>query len=125
MTVAVGKASEPAKKLLRITRECWNARSRSFTAGARLSEIGSAVQAHAEGNGYGVVRDLVGHGVGYDVHEEPRVPNYVGADTPNIILKKGMVIAIEPMINAGTWQVKTLPDGWDRQNRRRLPLRPF
>jgi len=70
------------------------------------------------------VRDLVGHGVGYDVHEEPRVPNYVDADTPDIILKKGMVIAIEPMINAGTWQVKTLPDGWTVKLPT-APLRPF
>jgi len=112
MTVAVGKVNEPALKLMRITRECLERAIAVVHAGARLSEIGRAVQTHAEGNGYGVVRDLVGHGVGYDVHEEPRVPNYVDANTPNIILKKGMVLAIEPMINVGAWQVKTLPDGW-------------
>ena len=112
MTVPVGKVSEQALKLMRVTRECLERAIAVVHAGARLSDIGSAVQSHAEGNGYGVVRDLVGHGVGYDVHEEPRVPNYVDADTPNIVLKKGMVIAIEPMINAGAWQVKTLPDGW-------------
>jgi methionyl aminopeptidase len=112
MTVAVGKASEPAQKLIRVTRECLERAIAVVRAGARLSDIGNAVQSHAEGNGYGVVRDYVGHGVGYDVHEQPRVPNYVGSDAPNIILKKGMVLAIEPMINAGTWQVKTMPDGW-------------
>jgi methionyl aminopeptidase len=112
MTVPVGKVSESALKLIRVTRECLERAISVVHAGARISDIGSAVQTHAESNGYGVVRDLVGHGVGYDVHEDPRVPNYVDQDYPDTILKKGMVIAIEPMINAGTWRVKTLPDGW-------------
>ena len=112
MTVAVGKASEQTLRLMRVTRECLERAINVVHAGAMLSEIGSAVQAHAESNGYGVVRDLVGHGVGYDVHEEPRVPNYVDTNTPDIVLKKGMVLAIEPMVNAGAWQVTTLPDGW-------------
>lgn len=112
MTVPVGKISAPAQKLIKVTRECLERAIAVVHAGARLSDIGSAVQTHAEGNGYGVVRDLVGHGVGYDVHEEPRVPNYVDHDYSDAVLKKGMVLAIEPMINAGAWQVKTLPDGW-------------
>jgi methionyl aminopeptidase len=112
MTVAVGKISDQAAKLMRVTRECLERAITVVHAGARLSDIGNAVQKHAEGNGYGVVRDLVGHGVGYGVHEEPRVPNYVDHDYPDLLLKKGMVLAIEPMINAGTWEVFTADDGW-------------
>lgn len=112
MTVPVGKISDKAARLMKVTRECLERAIAVVHAGARLSDIGAAVQAHAEKNGYGVVRDLVGHGVGYAVHEEPRVPNYVDADTPDIMLKEGMVLAIEPMINAGTWEVFTEDDGW-------------
>ena len=112
MTVPVGEVSKVAARLMKVTRECLERAISTVHAGARLSDIGRAVQTHAEANGYGVVRDLVGHGVGYEVHEEPRVPNYVDHDYPDTILKKGMVIAIEPMINAGTWRVKTLEDGW-------------
>lgn len=112
MTVPVGKVTDKAARLMRVTHECLERAIAVVHAGARLSDIGSAVQTHAEGNGYGVVRDLVGHGVGYEVHEEPRVPNYVDADTPDIVLKEGMVLAIEPMINAGTWEVFTADDGW-------------
>jgi methionyl aminopeptidase len=112
MTVPVGKIADKAAKLMKVTRECLERAIAVVHAGAKLSDIGNAVQKHAEGNGYGVVRDLVGHGVGYDVHEEPRVPNYVDHDYPDVMLKEGMVLAIEPMINAGTWEVKTLADGW-------------
>jgi len=112
MTVAVGKISDKATKLMKVTRECLERAISVVRAGAKLSDIGNAVQKHAEGNGYGVVRDLVGHGVGYAVHEEPRVPNYVDPDTRDMILKEGMVLAIEPMINAGTWEVFTADDGW-------------
>jgi methionyl aminopeptidase len=112
MTVAVGKISSPAAKLMKVTRECLERAIAVVRVGAKISDIGKAVQSHAEGNGYGVVRDLVGHGVGYAVHEEPRVPNYVDSDTRDMILKEGMVLAIEPMINAGTWEVETLDDGW-------------
>ena len=112
MSVPVGKVSAKALRLMRVTRECLERAIATVHAGSRLSDIGRAVQAHAEANGYGVVRDLVGHGVGYDVHEEPRVPNYVDASTQDMILREGMVIAIEPMINAGTWEVFTADDGW-------------
>src|SRR5512133_364484 len=83
MTVPVGKVSEPALKLMRVTRECLERAISVVRAGARLSDIGQAVQSHAEKNSYGVIRDLVGHGVGYAVHEEPRVPNYVDPDYPD------------------------------------------
>ncbi len=112
VTVAVGKINAKAERLMKVTRECLERAVATVHAGSRLSDIGNAVQSHAEGNGYGVVRDLVGHGVGYDVHEEPRVPNYVDADTADMILREGMVLAIEPMINAGSWEIETMPDGW-------------
>lgn len=116
LTVAVGKISPKAQKLMKVTRECLERAIAVVHAGGHLSEIGRIVQKHAEGNGFGVVRDLVGHGVGYAVHEDPRVPNYVGRDTQDLILKEGMVLAIEPMINAGTWEVTTADDGWTVQS---------
>ena len=76
-----------------------------------LGDIGYYVQSHAEANGYGVVRALVGHGIGTEMHEDPSVPNY-GRKGTGIRLRSGMCIAIEPMINMGTWQVKFLNDGW-------------
>ena len=79
--------------------------------GNKLGQISAAVQTVAENEGYGVVRQLVGHGIGRNMHEEPQVPNY-GSPNEGPTLKTGMVIAIEPMINCGTYQVKTLPDGW-------------
>ena len=112
ISVPVGNVSEKALRLMKITRECLERAIATVHAGSRLSDIGRAVQSHAEANGCGVVRDLVGHGVGYDVHEEPRVANYVDATTQDMVLREGMVIAIEPMINAGTWEVFTADDGW-------------
>lgn len=112
MTVAVGKVSTQAERLIKVTRECLERAISVVRAGSKLSDIGRAVQSHAEKNGFGVVRDLVGHGVGYAVHEEPRVPNYVDSDTPDLTLREGMVLAIEPMINAGGWEVYTDDDEW-------------
>jgi methionyl aminopeptidase len=112
VTVAVGKISPAAERLMKVTRECLERAVATVHAGSHLADIGRAVQRHAERNGCGVVRDLTGHGVGYSVHEDPRVANYVDATTTDMILKEGMVIAIEPMINAGSWEVKTLDDGW-------------
>ena len=79
--------------------------------GVRLGDIGAAIQKHNESNGYGVVREYVGHGVGKNLHEEPEVPNF-GKEGHGVKLQAGMVIAIEPMINEGTARVKVLPDGW-------------
>jgi methionyl aminopeptidase len=112
VTVPVGPIGPPAARLVKITRECLERAVSVVKPGARISDISKAVQTHAENNGYGVVRDLTGHGVGYDVHEEPRVPNFVDSDSPDTLLKEGMVIAIEPMINAGGWEVVTADDGW-------------
>jgi methionyl aminopeptidase len=106
-TVAAGKISAEAKKLLTITRECLELGIKAAQPGNTLNDIARAVQAHAESHGYGVVRDLVGHGVGYYTHEKPDVFNFMIKDKSpeNIVLKPGLVIAIEPMINAGDWQV--------------------
>ena len=112
ITVPVGKIAPAAERLVKVTRECLERAVSTVKPGSQISDISRAVQTHAEKNGYGVVRDLTGHGVGYAVHEDPRVPNFIDHDFPDTILRKGMVIAIEPMINAGGWEVNTLPDEW-------------
>jgi methionyl aminopeptidase len=96
---------------MRVTQECLMLGIAQMQIGNRLGDIGHAVQAHAESHGYGVVRALVGHGVGRKMHEDPQVPNY-GNPGEGTILRKGLVLAIEPMITAGTWEVETLDDGW-------------
>jgi methionyl aminopeptidase len=111
VTIGVGKISAEADKLIRVTRESLMKGIGAVKAGARIGDIGAAVQAHAEAEGYGVVREFVGHGIGRALHEEPPIPNYGKAGTgPR--LKAGMTIAIEPMINLGTAEVETLADGW-------------
>jgi len=111
VTVGVGTITPEAEQLIRVTRESLERGIAAVKAGARIGDIGAAVQAHAEGFGYGVVRDFVGHGIGRALHEEPPVPNYGKAGTgPR--LKAGMTIAIEPMVNAGGIEVETLADGW-------------
>lgn len=106
-TVPVGKISQEAKKLLKVTRECLDAGIKQARPGNTLNDIGKAIQFIAETHGYGVVRDLVGHGVGYFAHEDPNVFNYSipQKSSENFVLEVGMVICIEPMINAGTWKV--------------------
>ena len=111
ITVAVGKISPEAEKLIAITKECLRLGIEEARPGNRLGDIGFAVQKYAEEQGYGVVRTLTGHAVGYAVHEEPRVPNY-GEAGKGEELKIGAVLAIEPMINLGTHEVKTADDGW-------------
>lgn len=80
-------------------------------SGARLGDVSAAIQAHAEHHGFSVVRSLVGHGIGRDLHEDPQIPNF-GRAGVGVVLKTGMVLAIEPMVNAGGWEVETLEDGW-------------
>ena len=110
-TFPVGKISAEKQRLIDVTRECFFAATKARTEGSRLSDIGRAVQTLAESAGYSVVRDLVGHGIGKSMHEDPSVPNYVTGGA-GLRLRAGMTIAIEPMINAGTWQVKWCSDGW-------------
>lgn len=110
-TFAVGKISEKKSKLLEMTKKCLEAGIEQARPGNRLGAISAAVQKVAESNGLGVVRQLVGHGIGKNMHEEPQVPNF-GLPSDGPVLKAGMVLAIEPMINAGSYDVKTMPDGW-------------
>jgi methionyl aminopeptidase len=111
-TYAVGEVKEDALKLLRITNESLYKGIEQAVVGNRLGDIGFAIQNHTEvKNGYGVVRDLVGHGIGKKLHEEPQVPNY-GKRGKGTILRDGLVIAIEPMINLGTARVMKGADGW-------------
>ncbi|QKJ31300.1 type I methionyl aminopeptidase [Mucilaginibacter mali] len=110
-TFAVGEVSEVAQKLMKVTKECLARGVEKAVTGQRIGDIGYAVQEHAESNGFGVVKELVGHGVGLRLHEKPEVPNY-GKRGSGIKLEEGMVIAIEPMINAGRAGVKFWDDGW-------------
>ncbi len=110
-TLAVGQISESAKELIFHTEEAFNRGAAKAIEGNRVRDISFAVQEYAEKNGYTVVRDYVGHGVGRDMHEDPSIPNYVGREK-GARLSNGMTIAIEPMINIGTWKVKVLKDKW-------------
>lgn len=110
-TFMVGEVAEPVRRLLRVTRECLERGIDAAIENNRTGDIGNAIQQHAEANGYGVVRELVGHGVGRRLHEAPEVPNY-GRRGHGVKLRTGMVLAIEPMINMGVKEVKQLGDGW-------------
>lgn len=111
ITVPVGKISVEAERLIRVTRESLMKGIDTVKDGARIGDIGSAVQAHAEAAGYTLVREFVGHGIGRALHEEPPIPNY-GKPGTGSRLKTGMTIAIEPMVNMGGPEVATLGDGW-------------
>jgi len=110
-TFAIGEVSDVVKKLMRVTMECLDLGVAKAVSGNRVGDIGYAVQEHAEKNGFGVVKELVGHGVGLQLHEKPEVPNY-GKRGSGVKLEEGMVIAIEPMINAGKARVRFWDDGW-------------
>ena len=111
ITVPVGEVSEDVQRLLRTTREALDAGIAAAVLGNHVGDIGHAVQRVAEGAGYSVVRELVGHGIGSSFHEEPQVPNY-GKPKRGPRLMKGMTIAIEPMINMGRPEIRTLDDKW-------------
>jgi methionyl aminopeptidase len=111
VTLAVGHVSEQAATLLRVTEESLYKAIERVRAGGRISDIGHAVQQHVEAYGFSVVREFVGHGIGQRMHEEPQVPNY-GEPGRGPRLSEGMVVAIEPMVNAGKPAVKVLADGW-------------
>ena len=110
-TYAIGEISQHKARLMEITQKSLGAAIDKAKKGNKLGAISAAVQRVAESEGYGVVRELVGHGIGRTMHEEPQVPNFGSADD-GPVLEAGMVLAIEPMINMGTHRVKTLPDGW-------------
>jgi methionyl aminopeptidase len=111
VTLPVGKVSPEAEKLMRITRECLERALAAVRPGTRIHDISRAVFGHAVANGLGVVRQYCGHGVGLSPHEDPQIPNYVSPG-PNPRLVPGMVLAIEPMINLGTGDVRLLDDDW-------------
>lgn len=110
-TFPVGKISEDAARLIEVTKESFYRGVAQATVGARIGDIGAAVEACAKENGYSVVRKYVGHGVGHELHESPEVPNF-GTPGRGSRIYGGMVIAIEPMINVGTGEVKEMNDGW-------------
>jgi methionyl aminopeptidase len=110
-TVGVGKVSDEARRLMQVTEEALQAGIAQCRPGRRVGDIGHAVQEHAEGHGYAVVREFVGHGIGTSLHEDPQVPNY-GPPGRRERLVAGMCLAIEPMVNAGGPEVKVLSDGW-------------
>ncbi len=111
LTVAVGNISEAKQKLMKATEDSLYLGIKEAVAGARLGNISHAVQAHCEAQGFSVVRDLCGHGVGKRLHEDPSIPNFGRRDS-GPVLKNGMTLAIEPMINMGDYDVRVAPDGW-------------
>ncbi len=110
-TFMIGKVDEKVKKLVEVTEQSFFEGVKILKEGVRLGDLGHAIQSYAESFGYGVVRALVGHGIGRDMHEDPEVPNY-GRAGHGLRLRKNMTIAIEPMINMGTHDVYILDDGW-------------
>ena len=110
-TYPVGKISKEVKNLLDVTKKSLSLGIKSAKSGGRLSDIGYAIQTYVEKNGFSIVRDLVGHGIGENLHEEPQIPNY-GNKGEGVVLKEGMCFAIEPMVNMGKNEILTKQDGW-------------
>ncbi len=123
-TFAVGEISAEKRRLLDVTKESLYKGVEQVKAGARVGDISYAIQKHAQDNGYSIVRELVGHGIGRKCHEKPEVPNY-GARGRGPLLKKGMVICIEPMVNMGRKEVVFESDGWTVRTADKLPSAHF
>ena len=123
-TFEVGEVADKVKKLLRVTKESLYEGIREFKIGNRVEDVGYAIQSYVEAHGYGVVRELVGHGLGKKMHEDPQMPNY-GRRGRGKKFKNGMVVAIEPMINMGTAKIDQLNDGWTILTRDREPSAHF
>lgn len=119
-TFMIGDVSEKKQELVEVTKQSFFEGVKEFKIGGRLGDISHAVQTYAESNGFSVVRAMVGHGIGRQLHEDPAVPNY-GRAGHGVKLQKGLVLAIEPMINIGTWEVETLEDGWTCVTKDRMP----
>ncbi len=118
-TVGVGKISQEAAKLIQVTHECLMLGIAASIPGKTLRDIGRAVQSHAEANGYSVIRRFVGHGIGRSLHEKPEIPNYVPTFGGTVPLQPGMVLAIEPMLAVGSYDVDILSDNWTAVTRDR------
>ncbi len=111
-TVIVGDVPEPVKALVRETRAALEVALSVVRAGKWIHDIGNAIDDYLTPKGYGIVKDLVGHGVGHAVHEEPAIPHFRDRFAPRVKMQEGMVLAIEPMVTLGTWKVRTKRDGW-------------
>jgi len=111
VTVGVGKISAANKKLLQVTKKALSLGIKAIKDGVYLGDVSAAIQKYVEKNGFSVVRNLSGHGIGKELHEEPSILNF-GQPGTGPILKAGITLAIEPMVNAGSWKVKTASDGW-------------
>jgi methionyl aminopeptidase len=111
LTLGIGEINKPAKKILDVSQKALEAGIAAARDGGRLGDISAAIQAYAESEGFSVVREYSGHGIGRDLHEDPQVPNF-GLPGQGPLLKKGMTLALEPMINAGTWKTRRGGDGW-------------
>ncbi|MDD5565527.1 MAG: type I methionyl aminopeptidase [Candidatus Omnitrophica bacterium] len=119
ITVGIGKVSPRAKKLIEVTKEALMAGIKQARANNRLSDISHAIQEYVEKNGFSVVREFVGHGIGRSLHEEPEIPNF-GRPRTGLTLIQGMVLAIEPMVNTGSWECQILDNGWTAVTKDRL-----
>lgn len=123
-TFCVGEVTDEVKNLLKTTKEALYFGIETATAGKHLGDIGYAVQSHCENAGYGIVRELTGHGIGREMHEEPQVPNY-GKAGEGLMLKSGMCIAIEPIVTMGDRSIALLPDRWSIKTRDNMPAAHF
>lgn len=124
VTLPVGQLSAKVRKLVAVTRESLYKGIDQVKVGNRINDISKAVQQHVEANGFSVVRQFVGHGIGASLHEAPEIPNYSRSEqTPRLL--PGMVLAIEPMVNLGTYDVKVLADGWTVITKDRSPSAHF
>jgi len=112
LTLPVGRVSEDAQRLIDATRSALTVGIDAARAGKRTGDISRAIEQYVLGRGYQVVREYTGHGIGREMHEDPQVPNYFVAGMPDIKLRPGMTLALEPMVNAGTWRTRALADGW-------------
>lgn len=114
VTLMIGRVKPEIERLVQVTREVLDIAVTETRPGRLWSDVARHMQTHAETEGFGVVRDYVGHGIGRRMHEDPKLPNFVSDELlrNDILLRKGMILAVEPMINFGTWNVNVLPDGW-------------
>ncbi len=124
ITLPVGRIDPKAEKLIEVTRNALAQGIKQARVNNHLSDISYAIQTYVESQGFSVVRQFVGHGIGYSLHEDPQIPNF-GLPHQGEVLKKGMVFAIEPMVNMGTWECKILDNGWTAVTRDGLPSAHF
>lgn len=124
ITLPVGRIDPKAQKLIEVTRNALAQGIKQARVNNHLSDISYAIQTYVESQGFSVVRQFVGHGIGYSLHEDPQIPNF-GLPHQGEVLKKGMVFAIEPMVNMGTWECKILDNGWTAVTKDGLPSAHF